>query len=131
MVALIAALVVSGFPAFAQPTDCRYTYFDDGAISTSWCLDPESRRGTARAFDRAGTVIGEWPLSSSSLIAGVRFSFHADGSLRRADFSQHPDGGIQWYREIATYDRSGRRIAVWEDGYDLRRAIVVPAEPGR
>lgn len=111
---------------------CTYTYFPDGKKSTERCVN-DQHRGTARAFDQAGKVIGEWMLSRSGMMTSVRFSFHANGMVHQAYFNSQPDGGIQWYRSTTTFDANGVKTDFKEEDHDKMQRIMspTPSTPSR
>lgn len=99
-------------------TDCTYTYFKNGNTSTSKCLDENKQEGKSIAYNLSGEIIGEWKISRRNMLSGVHFSFHENGMVKKAEFSSHPDAGIQWYRSYTTYDSTGKKINFTEQSHD-------------
>lgn len=100
--------------------DCNYTPFKDGKRSTSVCYSENKYEGIAIAYNSKGDVIGEWKLSRMHVLASVHFTFHSNGGVHKAEYSSHPDAGIQWYRSFTTYDENGVKTDFREESHEDR-----------
>jgi hypothetical protein len=105
-------------PSLAQDDSIRLVnYFSDGKISTIQVWK-DLGGGYARAFNRAGEVIYERDIRRFAGSAGVSFRYYPSGAVQRADYSSHPDGGIQWWRSTTVFDENGQIISETEDNFD-------------
>ena len=93
-------------------------FFAEGGKSTLEWTDKDGREGRSIAFDRNGNEIYS---SSTRRFAGhesVRFSYHPDGSVAKAEYSTAPDAGIQWHKSTTDFDQHGNQIGYKELGRD-------------
>ena len=109
--------------------------FSTGEVSTQQWTDRDGRRGPARAFKPDGTVVFEVPTRRIAGHATVRFSYHPNGAVSRAEFNSAPDAGIQWYRSTTEFDDAGDRTGFNEAGRDHlgpvpRLQAPAPPPPG-
>lgn len=106
--------------------DCSYTYFKNSKkTSTSHCYSENKSEGKAVAYNLKGEKIGEWNLSRMHMLSSVHFSFHENGGISKAEYSSHPDAGIQWYKSYTTYDENGVKTGFTEMSDDMRTTIEV------
>ncbi len=116
----------------AQRDTIHLHYFPNGAISTISYLDND-REGKAIAYNLKGEVIYEKGIRRIYGSAGVSFSHHKNGMVHKANYSSHPDGGIQWYRTYTEFNEKGELIHEHEDNYEgpgreSPYLIIVPRE---
>lgn len=120
---LIIFLIIT-YTLFSQAQEayknCNYTKFKNGKVATSTCYDEDRYRGNSIAYNLKGEKIGEWSLSRMHQLSSVHFSFHANGGVYKAEYSSHPDAGIQWYRNVTTYNEQGVKVDFWEQSHDDR-----------
>lgn len=102
-----------------------YTKFKNGKNSTAECVD-ERGSGTATAYNLKGEVIGTWTMGRMHQLSAVHFTFHPNGMVHKAEYSSHPDAGIQWYRSTTEYNEEGVKIGFWEQSHEDH---VTPIEP--
>ncbi len=93
-------------------------FFVGGGISTKAWTDTTGRWGRCRAYNKHGAVIYEQQTRNVGGHATVWFRYHPNGGISRAEYSTMPDGGIQWYRSITTFDTAGNQTGFWEEGRD-------------
>ncbi|MDX9750643.1 MAG: hypothetical protein RBT71_06145 [Flavobacteriales bacterium] len=108
--------------------------FSTGEMSTLQWTDRDGRRGLARAFKPDGTVVFEVPTRRIAGHATVRFSYHPNGAVSRAEYSEAPDAGIQWYKSTTTFNEDGNRTGFTEQGRDNHGPLPrlqAPAPPPR
>lgn len=107
--------------------------FNTGELSSKEWTDAQDRMGRSWAYDRQGKVIYEQQTRSFAGHASVSFRYHPNGAVSRADFSEMPDGGIQWFESTTTFDTNGVQTGYQEDGYDndgpMRPSVVRPNKP--
>lgn len=114
-------------------------YFTNGHVSTKEWMDTDERWGHSWAYDPQGQVIVDHYTRKVAGHASVHFEYHPNGGVSKAEFSDAPDAGIQWYRSITTFDPNGQRTGFSEEGHDdhdlipnpglLKRTPEVPAPP--
>jgi hypothetical protein len=126
---LIIFLIIT-YTLFSQAQEayknCSYTKFKNGKVATSTCYNEDRYRGISTAYNLKGEKIGEWSLSRMHQLSSVHFSFHSNGGVYKAEYSSHPDAGIQWYRNVTTYNEQGEKIHFWEQSHDDRTTIMEP-----
>jgi len=104
--------------------------FTTGQVSTAEWTDKDGRFGRSRAFTRDGTVIFDRHTRQIAGHASVHFSYHPGGAVSKAEVSDAPDAGIQWYRSITTFDEEGNRTGFTEESNELlERTFTQPIEP--
>ncbi|MEY3398154.1 MAG: hypothetical protein RL220_748 [Bacteroidota bacterium] len=105
---------------FGVTMDC---HFKSGELSTREFMDAADRFGKATAYNIKGEVIFEKSTRRIGGHASVYFSYHENGAVSKAEFSDAPDGGIQWYKSVTTFDENGVQTWFHEMGYDERGLI--------
>lgn len=107
--------------------------FSTGQLSAKEWTDAQGRWGRSWAFDPQGRVIFEKQTRRFAGHATVNFRYYPNGAVSRADYSEMPDGGIQWYESTTTFDENGVQTGFREDGYGndgpLHPSVVRPAKP--
>jgi hypothetical protein len=101
-------------------------YFITGQLSTVEWTDKDGRFGRSRAYKRDGTVIVDHHTRRIAGHASVHFEYHPSGAVSKAEFSDAPDAGIQWYRSTTTFDDQGNRTGFSEQGHDDLHHIPSP-----
>lgn len=101
-------------------------YFTTGQLSTMEWMDKDERWGKSRAFDRHGAVLTEHQTRIFAGHASVHFSYHPNGAVSQVEYSDAPDGGIQWYRSTTTFDENGNKTGFIEQGHDDHGPITRP-----
>jgi hypothetical protein len=91
-------------------------YFTTGELSTKAWTDTDNRFGHSWAYDRSGRILFERQTRRIGGHASVDFSYHPNGAVSKAEVSDAPDGGIQWYRSTTTFDPDGRQTGFTEQG---------------
>lgn len=89
-------------------TNCEKHFFKNGKISTQICFDENKHWGKATAYDNKGDNIYERNLRRVAGHASVHFSYYPSGAVSKAEFSDAPDAGIQWYQETITFSEDGK-----------------------
>ncbi len=101
-------------------------YFTSGQLSTKEWMDKDDRWGRSWAYDRSGKELINYQTRKIGGHACVDFSYHANGAISKAEISDAPDGGIQWYRSTTTFDENGVKTGFTEQGQDNEGLITRP-----
>ncbi len=101
-------------------------YFTTGQLSTKEWMDKDDRWGKSWAYDRGGMEIFSCSTRKIGGHASVHFSYHGNGAISKAEVSDAPDGGIQWYRSTTTFDDQGNKTGFTEQGHDNDGIIPGP-----
>jgi len=127
---LFFLLLFVGFTSVGQAPEqtCTYTKFKNGKNATAKCVD-EQGSGTATAYNLKGEAIGTWTVSRMHQLSSVYFTFHPNGMVHKAEYSSHPDAGIQWYQSTTEYNEEGVKIGFWEQSNDDRVTLIEPIVP--
>ncbi len=107
-------------------------FHQNGKMSTVEWIDREGRFGISYALDAAGRELLRLTTRRFAGHATVHFSYHANGSVALAEYSNAPDAGIQWYRATYRFDEAGNQTGFEEQGHDnygpLPRPGIRPSE---
>lgn len=102
------------------------TYHENGEVSTEIfrTKDPSyGAQGFTKVYNNQGNLIYESTISHSALIISVNFKFYENGAVKQINYSEHPDGGIQWYRKWIYLNEVGEVIKEdqqsWDDSIGL------------
>lgn len=101
-------------------------YFTNGKVSTKSWVDTDDRWGRSWAYKQDGTVIAENQTRRIAGHASLHFSYHPNGAISKAEYSEAPDAGIQWYRSTTTFDDQGNKTGFTEQGHDNYDIIPGP-----
>ena len=126
MRALISLLLVAVAPLLlAQVRTCtlqtdsgqvRLYFFSTGELSTLDWTDKDKAWDRSWAFKRDGTVLVAHRTRRIPGHLGVRFSYHASGSVAAVEYSTAPEGSGPWYRSYTGFDPEGNRNRFVERG---------------
>jgi len=113
---VFAAFILS-LSITAQETDTLHIhYFTNGKIATLTTL--KNYWGNAYAFNIKGDTIYTRQVRRVGGNAMVHFSHFPSGAVKKARYSSHPDGGIQWYRSETFFDEKGNITDKREDSHE-------------
>ncbi|HRH38049.1 MAG TPA: hypothetical protein PK760_06875, partial [Flavobacteriales bacterium] len=101
-------------------------YFTNGKVSTKAWMDKDNRWGRSWAYKSDGTVIVDHQTRRIAGHASVHFDYHPNGAVSKAEYSDAPDAGIQWYRSTTTFDEQGNQTGFTEQGHDNDGLIPRP-----
>jgi len=101
-------------------------YFTTGQLSSTAWTDIDGRWGHSWAYDRSGRVIFDRQTRTIGGHASVTYSYHPNGAVSKAEVSDAPDGGIQWYRSTTTFDKEGQQTGFTEQGMGNEGPIPGP-----
>jgi len=103
-----------------------YCYHSNGKISTTEFRpygDGYAAQGNSYAYDNTGKIIYECTTSRSGMLSGVNFTYYESGAVKVAEYSSHPDAGIQWYNKTTYFDENGTITSEFEMSDDMRGTI--------
>ncbi len=109
--------------------DLLIVYHSNGKVSTEIFFSNKVaylEQGYAKAWDCNGKLIYEKPVSRTGMISSVFFKYYDNGAVKSAEFSSHPDAGIQWYREWTSFNEEGTITDVQKQRYDDTFIISIP-----
>jgi hypothetical protein len=89
-----------------------------GEVSTKEWMDTDERFGLTTAYDRSGKDIFRYGTRRIGGHASVHFSYHANGAVSKAEASDAPDAGIQWYRSTTTFDDQGNQTGFYQQSHE-------------
>jgi hypothetical protein len=89
-----------------------------GEVSTKEWMDTDERFGLTTAYDRSGKEIFRYGTRRIGGHASVHFSYHANGAVSKAEASDAPDAGIQWYRSTTTFDDQGKQTGFYQQSHE-------------
>lgn len=105
-------------------------HFKTGEVSTREWRDKDDRFGLTTAYDRTGKEIFRFGTRRIGGHASVHFSYHSNGAISKAEASDAPDAGIQWFRSTTTFDDQGNQTGYWKESHeDLMRPSVIFTQP--
>lgn len=107
------------FAAMSQVDTLHIHYFPTNQVSTITLLK-NNMEGSAKAFNQLGDEIYSSNIRRFAGHESVEFKHYESGGVREAKFSSAPDGGIQWYKSITTFDEAGNIVGFHEDSHDQR-----------
>lgn len=105
-----------------------YCFHKNGKVSTEEFHNTASdymSQGYAKAFNKEGKEIYAETTSRSGLISSVHFTYYESGAVKKAEYSSHPDAGIQWYRKMTEFDEEGNITNVVELSDDMTTTTVL------
>lgn len=103
-------------------------YHQNNVLSTVEKWDKENRTGSVKGFDNQGSKIFEFSLRRFGGHASVSLSYYANGQVSRVNYSDAPDGGIQWYKAEMKFDEQGHQTDFNEMKYPFETPTV-PTSP--
>lgn len=92
-------------------TQYKVVYFNSGEPSTLYpVLKPGSSEsiGKTSAFNLDGEIIYENEVRQISGFSKVKYAYYESGAVKAAQFSSHPDGGIQRTYIVHYFDEKGK-----------------------
>lgn len=114
-------LIIFSLSSIAQKKDTTFTirYHSNKKISTKQVnLRNELYQGYAKAFDKNGKEIYSRQIRNIAGHSSVVFSYYASGAVQKANFTGHPDGGIQWDDVTHYFDENGKVTQIIDNSSD-------------
>lgn len=112
---------------FGQVDTLEIRYFNDSTISTIQTIS--NGWGDAFAYDKSGKVIYHNDIRRVAGIASVKFTYHKNGVIRKAEYYSAPDGGIQWQRVETYFNENGVKLREIKDSHDrMNQLLDSPSE---
>jgi hypothetical protein len=118
---LVIFLVLFPIMLFSQTKDTTFiiTKHSNGKIATKKVkLTNDIIRGYAKAFDQTGKEIYNFNIRNFAGHASVDFYFYSSGAVERAQYSSHPDGGIQWSDITHFFHKDGKLNKIEDNSSD-------------
>ena len=91
-------------------------FFTTGQVSMKEWMDTDDRWGRSGAWVQDGRELINFQTRKIGGHASVALNYHKNGAISKAEVSDAPDGGIQWYRSTTTFDENGQRTGFAEQG---------------
>lgn len=95
-------------------------YHKNGKASTIESWDEAHRNGKVEGYTAGGTQLFSYHLRRYAGHASAHIDYHPNGQVSKVEFSDAPDGGIQYFHETRQYDETGQLTYQWKDEYPDR-----------
>lgn len=79
-------------------------------VSTEEQWDAEKRFGTLKVFNNQGTEFAVYHLREVGGHASTHLTYHSNGQVAKVEFSDAPDGGIQFFESTRKFDENGNQV---------------------
>lgn len=109
-----------------QITQC---FHKNGKVATIETWDKDRRMGKFVGLDVTGKQLFYYNLRSFGGHASVAVRYFSNGQVQRVDYSDAPDGGIQFYRSTITFDEQGKQLDFQETYYPFEQLTVPQLTP--
>lgn len=86
-------------------------FHKNGCIATLESWDSIHREGSFKVFNNKKTEIAFYYLRRFGGHASVYVQYYKNGQVSKIEYSSAPDGGIQFYRTITTFDEQGNKTS--------------------
>lgn len=94
-------------------------FFKNGGVSTKeWTNSAPWGQGTSWAYRADGSELTRHQTRRFAGHASATFHYHPNGGVSRVEYSEAPDGGIQWYKSTTAFDEDGQQTGFTEQGRD-------------
>jgi len=136
----LLALLLFINPTTHAQLNCKTTERNDSTITTclhaskkpssveSW--DKNRYWGRMTCFDAQGNIIANHQLRRVAGHASVSLRYHPNGQVSSVEYRSAPDGGIQLYHTIQSFDENGNQTSYEDysqpDGRPVLRVIIDP-----
>lgn len=84
-------------------------YHKNGKPSSIQIWDKLHRTGTMKCYTNTGKEIINYGLRHFAGHASVYLDYYANGQIKKAEYSEAPDAGIQFYRNVYKFDEAGNQ----------------------
>lgn len=95
----------------------KQCFHQNGQVSTLESWDKDKRFGSIKGYTNQGKELFSHSLRSVGGHASVSLTYFPNGQLEKVDFSDAPDGGIQFYNSTTRFDEKGNQTAFSETKY--------------
>lgn len=99
-------------------------FHKNGKVATIETWDKDHRMGKFVGYSFTGKQLFDYSLRSFGGHASVTVRYFSNGQVQRVDFSDAPDGGIQFYRSTITFDEQGKQLDFQETNYPFEQLTV-------
>jgi hypothetical protein len=103
--------------------------YSNGRWSAYAYLLKSTGNGKAACFTPQGKVMFESSISRNHGHHSVTFLHHANGVVSKAETSQAPDAGIQWYKSQIYFNEKGEKIREERQSHDDLERIMLLDPP--
>lgn len=125
---ILTLLPLFWFYALSAQLDCKTItdksggstitcFHENQSVSTLISWDKDYRFGNAKGFDSKGTLLFNVELRKIGGHASVQLKYYKNGQVSSMEYSDAPDGGIQFYESKTTYSELGERTSFHETKY--------------
>ncbi len=101
-------------------------YHANKVISTIETWDKKNKFGNIKGFNPQNQEIFSFSLRRFGGHAAVKISYFDNGQVSRVDYSDAPDGGIQFYNASFQFDEQGKQIDFSETKYPFELQTSIP-----
>lgn len=106
----------------------KQCFHKNGKVSTVETWDKNKRFGSIRAYTNRGEELFSHALRSVGGHASVSMTYFANGQVEKVDFSDAPDGGIQFYHSTTRFDEQGNQTEFYQTKYPDQLELEVPVK---
>lgn len=100
----------------------------NGKVSTKETWDKDQRFGTIVVYSNSGVELFNRSLRKVGGHASAYIEYFTNGQVSKIDFSDAPDGGIQFYNSTTKFDEAGNQTDFYETKYPFELEVQ-PVEP--
>ena len=79
-------------------------------VSTEEIWDEAKRFGTLKLFNNQGVELAVYHLREVGGHASAHLTYHSNGQVAKVEFSDAPDGGIQFFESTRKFDENGKQL---------------------
>lgn len=97
-------------------------------ISTLEVWDKDKHFGSVKGYDNQAKELFYYSLRSIGGSALAKITYYSNGQVARVDYSDAPDGGIQFYESTVKFDELGKQTGFSELKYPFEQ-ITFQKEP--
>lgn len=113
-------------PDSTKQTKC---FHQNGKISTIESWDSEKKFGKLTGYNQNGRELFYFSLRKVGGSALAQISYYPNGQVSKIDFSDSPDGGIQFYSAFIKFDTEGNQTDAGETNYPPELLTAPPSVP--
>ncbi|MCO5259291.1 MAG: hypothetical protein M9916_04025 [Crocinitomicaceae bacterium] len=103
-------------------------YHQNGKQSTVETWESDNRLGKIVGYNADGKEIFYYNLRNIGGSAYVNVGYFENGQVKRVDYSDVPDAGIQFYKSKVTFDEVGNQVTSTVDKYPPEY-VTIPQKP--
>lgn len=104
----------------------KQCFHQNGKVSTLESWDKDKRFGAIKGYTNEGKELFSHGLRSVGGHASVSLAYFPNGQVEKVEFSDAPDGGIQFYNSTTRFDEKGKQTEFSETKYPHQLELEVP-----